>query len=149
MMQAIDIGRARLVRQGAAIAILAFGSMLHACKAVAERLDLSLIDMRFVKPLDREMLENLAGSHKAFVSVEEHVLAGGAGSAVAEAMLGASIDRPLLMLGLPDRFIDHGDHQQLLALEGLDSEGIEASILKRFSNLLTPRSPRLVAKPMR
>jgi 1-deoxy-D-xylulose-5-phosphate synthase len=123
--------------------------MLHACKAVAERLDLSLIDMRFVKPLDREMLENLAGSHKAFVSVEEHVLAGGAGSAVAEAMLGASIDRPLLMLGLPDRFIDHGDHQQLLALEGLDSEGIEASILKRFSNLLTPRSPRLVAKPMR
>jgi 1-deoxy-D-xylulose-5-phosphate synthase len=68
---------------------------------------------------------------------------------VAEALLGLSIDRPLLMLGLPDRFIDHGEHQQLLALEGLNSEGIEASILKRFSSLHSPRSPRLVAQPMR
>jgi 1-deoxy-D-xylulose-5-phosphate synthase len=105
--------------------------------------------MRFVKPLDTALLQQLAASHQGFVSVEEHVLAGGAGSAVAEALLALSIDRPLLMLGLPDRFIDHGDHQQLLALEGLDSEGIEASIVKRFANLLAPRSPRLVAKPMR
>ena len=149
MMQALAIGRARPLREWSKLAILAFGSMVHACKAVAERLDLSLIDMRFVKPLDTALLEQLAGNHQGFVSVEEHVLAGGAGSAVAEALLGLSIDRPLLMLGLPDRFIDHGDHQQLLALEGLNSEGIEASILKRFSNLLTPRSPRLVAKPMR
>ncbi|NDH34857.1 MAG: 1-deoxy-D-xylulose-5-phosphate synthase, partial [Betaproteobacteria bacterium] len=70
---------------------------------------------------------------------------GGAGSALAEALMRHTIERPLLMLGLPDRFIDHGDHQQLLALEGLDSEGIEASILKRFASLLQPRSPRLIA----
>lgn len=148
-MQALAIGRARVLREGASLAILAFGSMVHACKAVAERLNLSLVDMRFVKPIDGELLQQLANSHQGFVTVEEHVVSGGAGSAVAEALLGLSIDRPLLMLGLPDRFIDHGDHQQLLALEGLNSEGIEASILKRFSSLLSPRSPRLVAQPMR
>ena len=148
-MQALAIGRARVLREGASLAILAFGSMVHACKAVAERLNLSLVDMRFVKPIDRELLQQLAKSHQGFVTVEEHVISGGAGSAVGEALLGLSIDRPLLMLGLPDRFIDHGEHQQLLALEGLNSEGIEASILKRFSSLLSPRSPRLVAQPMR
>jgi 1-deoxy-D-xylulose-5-phosphate synthase len=138
-----------VLREGALLAILAFGSMVQACKAVAERLNLSLVDMRFVKPIDSELLQQLAKSHQGFVTVEEHVISGGAGSAVAEALLGLSIDRPLLMLGLPDRFIDHGEHQQLLALEGLNSEGIEASILKRFSSLLSPRSPRLVAQPMR
>lgn len=148
-MQALDIGRARLIREGSTLALLAFGSMLHACRPVAERLNLTLVDMRFVKPLDEDLLVQLAKEHQGFVSIEEHVLAGGAGSAVAEALQKLAIARPLLMLGLPDRFIDHGDHQHLLALEGLDSEGIESSIQKRFANLLAPRSPRLVATPMR
>jgi len=148
-LQALEIGRGRVIREGSTIALLAFGSMLHACRTVAERLNLTLIDMRFVKPLDEDLVVHLAKDHQGFVSIEEHVLAGGAGSAIAEVLHKRAILRPLLMLGLPDRFIDHGDHQHLLALEGLDSEGIEASIKERFANLLAPRSPRLVAKPMR
>jgi 1-deoxy-D-xylulose-5-phosphate synthase len=102
--------------------------------------------MRYVKPLDTGMLQDLAKSHDAFVTIEEHVVAGGAGSAVAEAFGAAAIVRPLLQLGLPDRFIDHGDQALLLRLEGLDAAGIERSVRARFADLLaTEAGPRLVA----
>ena len=102
--------------------------------------------MRFVKPIDQALLDELATDHEAFVTVEEHVVMGGAGSACAEALQGRQ--RVWLHLGLPDRFIDHGDHAQLLALEGLDAAGVETSIRQAFPALVaTPggESPRLVA----
>jgi 1-deoxy-D-xylulose-5-phosphate synthase len=125
-------GRGELRRQGRRIAILAFGTLLHPCLAVAERLDLSVADMKFIKPLDVALAVELARSHDALVTVEEGSLMGGAGSAVAEALAAAGVTVPLLHLGLPDQFIEHGDPGKLLALCGLDAAGIEASIVRRF-----------------
>jgi 1-deoxy-D-xylulose-5-phosphate synthase len=125
-------GRGELRRQGRRIAILAFGTLLHPCLAVAERLDLSVADMKFIKPLDVTLAIELARSHDALVTVEEGSLMGGAGSAVAEALAAAGVTVPLLHLGLPDQFIEHGDPGKLLALCGLDGAGIEASIVRRF-----------------
>jgi 1-deoxy-D-xylulose-5-phosphate synthase len=99
--------------------------------AAGEALDATVVNMRFVKPIDLAMIEKIANSHGLIVTVEEHVIMGGAGSACAEALvaLGDAIPMvPIVHLGLPDRFIDHGDHQILLSLEGLDAKGIEASI---------------------
>jgi 1-deoxy-D-xylulose-5-phosphate synthase len=102
--------------------------------------------MRFVKPLDVDLLAELATSHDAFVTVEEHVVMGGAGSACSEALARIGIARPMLHLGLPDRFIDHGDHALLLKLQGLDAAGIEASVRARFGELLAADArTRLVA----
>jgi len=128
----IPLGRAELRREGRRIAILAFGTMLAPALAAGEALDATVVNMRFVKPVDADMLAELARTHEAFVTVEEHVVMGGAGSAVAEAMAARRIVLPLLQLGLPDRFIDHGDQAQLLRLEGLDGAGIERSIRDRF-----------------
>ena len=125
-------GRGEVRRQGRRIAILAFGTLLHTCLAVAERLDLSVADMKFIKPLDAELAVELARGHEALVTVEEGSLMGGAGSAVAEALAAAGVTVPLLHLGLPDQFIEHGDPGKLLALCGLDAAGIEASIVRRF-----------------
>ena len=94
--------------------------------------------MRFVKPLDAALLEQLARSHDALVSIEENAVMGGAGSACAELLAELGIAVPLLLLGLPDRFVDHGDTQQLLAIAGLDAAGIEQSIRERFAELLAP-----------
>jgi 1-deoxy-D-xylulose-5-phosphate synthase len=101
--------------------------------------------MRWVKPIDTELLADLARSHDAFVTLEEHVIMGGAGSAVLEAMAEASIVKSVLQLGLPDRFIDHGEQGQLLRLAGLDGAGIEASVRQRFGDLMSGTMPRLVA----
>ncbi|MCM5569973.1 1-deoxy-D-xylulose-5-phosphate synthase [Burkholderiaceae bacterium FT117] len=128
----IPLGRAELRREGRRIAILAFGTMLAPALAAGEALDATVVNMRFVKPVDADLLVELARTHEAFVTVEEHVVMGGAGSAVAEAMAARRIVLPLLQLGLPDRFIDHGDQAQLLRLEGLDGAGIERSIRDRF-----------------
>ncbi len=125
-------GRGEVRRQGRRIAILAFGTLLHPCLAVAERLDLSVADMKFIKPLDAELAVELARGHEALVTVEEGSLMGGAGSAVAEALAAAGVTLPVLHLGLPDEFIEHGDPGKLLSLCGLDAAGIEASILRRF-----------------
>ena len=148
-LQTIPIGKAELVREsharaGGRIAILAFGPLLHAALQAAQGLDATVVDMRFVKPLDLQMLERLAASHDAFVTIEENVIAGGAGSACAEALAALSCVLPCLHLGLPDRFIDHGDHAQLLAAAGLDPAGIASAIRTRFADLL--REPRLVHK---
>jgi 1-deoxy-D-xylulose-5-phosphate synthase len=114
------------------IAILAFGAPLAAALAAAEEHDATVANMRFVKPLDADLVLALARNHDALVTVEENVVAGGAGSAVGEALAAAGIEVPLLHLGLPDEFIDHGDPGFLLARCGLDAKGIAASIAARF-----------------
>ncbi|MBC7941238.1 MAG: 1-deoxy-D-xylulose-5-phosphate synthase [Chitinophagaceae bacterium] len=119
-------------RGGKRIAILAFGTLLHAALTAAESIDATVADMRFVKPLDADLVLQLARGHDAIVTVEEGCVMGGAGSAVGECIAAASLALPLLQLGLPDRFIEHGDPAKLLALCGLDAVGIEKSIRQRF-----------------
>ena len=119
-------------RGGSRIAILAFGTLLHAALAAAERLGATVADMRFAKPLDAELVLSLARSHDALVTVEEGCIMGGAGSAVLECLAEAGVLVPVLQLGLPDQFIEHGEHGKLLALCGLDAAGIEKSIVQRF-----------------
>ncbi len=135
-MRALAIGRGELRREGKRrpnrTAILAFGSMLHPALAAAEELDATVANMRFVKPLDAELILRLAHEHDALVTVEENVVAGGAGSAVSELLAAEGITVPILHLGLPDRFIDHGDPAYLLAQAGLDAKGIAASIAAHF-----------------
>ena len=117
------------------VGILAFGSMLHPALAAAEEIDATVANMRFVKPIDTELITYLARTHEALVTVEENVVAGGAGSAVAEALAAAGFAVPILHLGLPDEFIDHGDPALLLTHCGLDAKGIAASITARFGAL--------------
>nr|WP_295077966.1 1-deoxy-D-xylulose-5-phosphate synthase [uncultured Roseateles sp.] len=114
------------------IAILAFGTVLYPALAAGESLDATVANMRFVKPLDHELVAELARSHDALVTVEEGCLMGGAGSAVMESLAAAGLNVPVLQLGLPDEFIEHGDAGVLMAQCGLDAAGIEQSILKRF-----------------
>jgi len=136
----IPMGKGEVRREGKGIAILAFGTMVAPALAAGEKLNATVANMRFIKPLDIELVKQLAASHDALVTVEEGCIMGGAGAAVAEAMAEAGIVKPLLHLGLPDRFIDHGDAGQLLAGCGLDGEGIAASIVQRFGK----DQPRLV-----
>jgi len=114
------------------LAILAFGTLLHAALPAAERLDATLVDMRFVKPLDEALVLELARSHDGLVTVEEGCVSGGAGSAVLECLAAAGVQVPLLVLGLPDEFTEHGDPAKVLARLGLDAAGIEQSIRQRF-----------------
>ena len=117
---------------GRRIAILAFGPLLYPALAAAERLDATVANMRYVKPLDTELLLRLARTHDALVTVEEGVIAGGAGSAVLEVLQAAGVTVQVLNLGLPDEHLEHGDPAKLMAMLGLDAAGIEQSILKRF-----------------
>jgi 1-deoxy-D-xylulose-5-phosphate synthase len=119
------------------IAILAFGTLLYPALAAADKLDATVANMRFVKPLDAALVAELARSHDALVTVEEGCVMGGAGSAVAEALSAAGITVPLLQLGLPDEFIEHGDPAKLLAGVGLDAAGIEQSVRQRFGSHLS------------
>lgn len=125
-------GKGVVRRRGKGIAILAFGTVLHPALKAAEAFDATVVDMRFAKPLDAALVHELAKSHDAFVTVEEGCIMGGAGSAVGECLAAAGILMPLLHLGLPDVFIEHGDPAKLLSLNGLDAAGIEASIRQRF-----------------
>ncbi|MCB5363957.1 1-deoxy-D-xylulose-5-phosphate synthase [Pusillimonas sp. CC-YST705] len=131
----VPIGKARVLRQGRHLAILGFGTRVPEALKAAQRLDATLVDMRFVKPLDAELLNELAADHSFFATVEEAAVMGGAGGAVQEHFNSQGITVPLLQLGLPDRFIDHGDQSGLLAQLGLDAKGIEAAILQRFPTL--------------
>jgi 1-deoxy-D-xylulose-5-phosphate synthase len=132
----LPVGKAHVRREskrrGNRIAILAFGAPVAAAAIAADRLDATLVNMRFVKPLDVELVLELARTHMAFVTVEENVVAGGAGSAVAECLAANDVAMPMLHLGLPDVFIDHGDPAFLLAHVGLDAQGILRSIEARF-----------------
>jgi len=137
-------GKGEIRRQGHRIAILAFGTLLYPALEAAERLDATVANMRFAKPLDTALVEELARSHDGIVTVEEGCLPGGAGSAVMEALHAAGLKTPVLALGLPDEFIEHGDPAKLLSICGLDAAGIEQSILKRFG-----ARPALVPTVMR
>jgi len=125
-------GKGDVRRRGERIAILAFGTLLYPALAAAERLNATVANMRFAKPLDAELVAELARTHEAIVTVEEGCLPGGAGSAVMEALQAAGLATPVLALGLPDAFIEHGDPAKLLALNGLDADGIARSIAQRF-----------------
>ena len=140
-LSSIEMGRGEIRRQGKGVAILAFGTMLAPSLQAAETLNATVANMRFIKPLDTALVAELAASHDLLVTIEEGSIMGGAGSAVAEALSAAGIVKPILQLGLPDKFIDHGDATKLLAQCGLDAAGITASVNQRLN---TPEL-RLVA----
>ena len=124
----VPIGKAEVRRRGKKLAILAFGAMVEASRAAAEALDATLVNMRFVKPLDEALLLELAANHTSFVTVEDHAVAGGAGSAVNECFAVHDLKPALLNLGIPDAFIEHGSREECLKAAGLDADGIRASI---------------------
>ena len=142
----LPFGRGEIRLQGSGIAILAFGTLLHPALAAAEKLGATVVNMRWAKPLDVALLLEVAASHEALVTVEEGCLMGGAGSAVSEALQQAGVLKPLLQLGLQDNFTEHGDPAVLLALQGLDAVGIEASINTRFSTLVQSRAAKVALK---
>jgi len=125
------------------IAILAFGTLLYPALEAAEQLDATVANMRWAKPLDTQLLLQLAADHDVLVTLEEGCIQGGAGSAVLEALATADVQRPVLQLGLPDVFIEHGDPAKLLALQGLDAQGIAASVHARFGAAARPVNERV------
>jgi len=127
-LRALPVGKGEIRRRGSRVAILAFGSMVQPALEAAEALGATVANMRFVKPLDTALVEELARTHELLVTVEEHQVMGGAGSAVCEALAALGIERRVLLLGLPDRFIEHGDPAKLLASVGLDAQGIAGAI---------------------
>jgi 1-deoxy-D-xylulose-5-phosphate synthase len=134
-LEAVEIGKGVLRRSGRDVALIAFGSLVAPALAAAETLDASVADMRFVKPLDVDLLRDLAHGHRLLVTLEENTVAGGAGAGVAEALAELGLDVPVLHLGLPDRFIEHGDAAKMLADCGLDATGIEAAVRRRITLL--------------
>ena len=136
------LGKAEIRRRGHGIALLAFGAMVAPCTTVADALDATLVNMRFVKPLDEALVLELSASHAAVVTIEDNAIAGGAGSAVAELLNAHAIQVPLQQLGLSDRFLDHASREELLSSDGLDAAGIESAIRQRFAALLTTRALR-------
>lgn len=139
-MKEIPLGIAETRRKGKEIAILAFGSMLSPALVAGEELDATVINMRFVKPLDESLLEKLAVTHSLFVTVEENVVEGGAGAAVNEFVNAANLDIRIINLGLPDRHLDHGNHANMLARCGLDPEGIRRAAHDAVNPEITPIS---------
>lgn len=131
----INLGRSKELRRGESAALLNFGPLLPAAKEVAERLNLTLVDMRFVKPLDSEMIDTLAEEHQLLVTLEDHSIQGGAGSAVSEYLHQAGLTTPLLKLGIPDRWIEHATRQEQLTECGLDADGIAQAIGERLAQL--------------
>jgi 1-deoxy-D-xylulose-5-phosphate synthase len=138
-LKALPIGKAELRRRGSGLAILAFGSPLAAALEVGGELGATVANMRFVKPLDEALVLELARTHSSIVTVEDNVVAGGAGSAIAELLVSRNIQIPLLQLGLPDAFLEHASREQLLGEAGIDAAGIRNAIVKRW--------PQLAAKP--
>ena len=134
-MTPLEIGKGRLVRKGTQIAILSFGTLLSSALSAADEIGATVADMRFVKPLDTALIDSLTDSHTLLVTLEENVIAGGAGSAVCEYLNQQGRCIPVLQLGLPDQFIDHGKHPQLLSDIGLDSNGIIGSIRRRSASI--------------
>jgi 1-deoxy-D-xylulose-5-phosphate synthase len=135
-LQALPFGKGELRRQGQRIAILAFGTLLYPALTAGEALNATVVNMRWAKPLDLDLLREVASRHEALVTVEEHAVMGGAGSAVLEALQQMDLQRPVLNLGVADVFTEHGDPVKLLAELGLDAPGIEGSVRQRFAALL-------------
>ncbi|MGO1001595.1 1-deoxy-D-xylulose-5-phosphate synthase [Lysobacter sp. CA196] len=139
-LDTLPIGKAELRRSGSRIALLAFGAIVPAAEQVGAELGLTVVNMRFVKPLDRALILELAKTHEGFVTLEDNVVAGGAGSGVAELLAAEGIVLPILHLGLPDEFQHHASREQLLAEAGLDAASIRASVLRRW--------PQVTAAPV-
>lgn len=129
-LQPLPIGKAGIVRQGHTMAILAFGTMVEAAWQAADKYDATLVNMRFIKPLDEELILQLANSHDRLVTIEENSIMGGAGSAVAEFLNRQDIQIPLLQHGLPDQYIEHAEREEQLAECRLDPDGIESLLAK-------------------
>jgi 1-deoxy-D-xylulose-5-phosphate synthase len=128
-MTALPVGRAQIRREGrSGLALMVFGTLLDSAQKIAERLDATLVNMRFVKPLDEDLVIALAEKHRAIVTIEENVTAGGAGSAVGELLTSEGLLLPLLQIGIPDRFIEHGSRDSCLTAAGLDAAGLSASV---------------------
>lgn len=134
-MTALPIGKGLIKREGSKVAILNFGTLLGSALQAGEQLDATVVDMRFVKPLDKEMILGLASSHDLLVTLEENSIAGGAGSAVSEFLAEQAVVMPMLQLGLPDQFIDHANHQQQLEMVGLDAQQILSRIQERLDRI--------------
>jgi 1-deoxy-D-xylulose-5-phosphate synthase len=134
-MTALPLGKGEIRRHGSKIALLAFGPMLQPALDAAEQLDATVVNMRYVKPLDENLVRELSRSHRLLVSIEEGCIMGGAGSAIGEVLAAAGIATPLLQLGLPDSYIEHGDPALLLAACGLNAAGIEQSVRDRLAQL--------------
>jgi 1-deoxy-D-xylulose-5-phosphate synthase len=135
-LQALPYGKGEIALAGSGVAILAFGTLLYPALEAARKLGATVVNMRWVKPIDTALLMQVAASHQGLVTLEEGAVMGGAGSAVAEALAQAGLALPLLQLGLRDEFIEHGDPALLLAAQGLDAAGIEASVRSRFGEML-------------
>ena len=131
-LDTLPIGKAELRRRGRRLAILSFGAMLAPATDIAAEIDATLVNMRFVKPLDETLLRELASSHEAFVTIEDNAIAGGAGSAVAERLAAHGLTLPILHLGLPDAYLEHGSREEVLSEAGLDLPGIRKAIRGRF-----------------
>jgi len=142
-LETLPFGQGELRRQGQGVAILAFGTLLYPALQAAKPLNATVANMRWVKPLDTELLLSLAQSHDALVTVEEGALMGGAGSAVLEALQDAGISIPVLRLGVPDVFTEHGDPSKIMSALGLDAAGIEASVRQRFADVLHASDPEV------
>ena len=142
-LDTLPIGKAELRHRGARIALLAFGALVPVAEAVAAELGLTVVNMRFIKPLDRALLLELAGSHEGFATLEDNVVMGGAGSAVLELLQAEGLTLPVLQLGLPDAFQHHASRDDLLAEAGLDRTGIREALLRRWPAL--GESPRAAA----
>jgi 1-deoxy-D-xylulose-5-phosphate synthase len=137
IMEALPIGRAEWRRRGARVAILSFGALLHEVAPVAEELGASLLNMRFVKPLDLAAVEEAARGHEFLVTLEDNTILGGAGSGVIEALAELDLQRPLLQLGLPDHLLGHGSREDLIREAGLD----ESALRRRIGEWLEGRGP--------
>lgn len=142
-LTSLPYGRGEVRRAGQGIAILAFGTLLYPALQAAEKIGATVVNMRWAKPLDTELLLKVAATHEALVTLEEGAVMGGAGSAVLEALQAAGVLKPVLQLGLPDVFIEHGDPAKLLALQGLDAAGIQDAIEKRYPALTSRAQPAL------
>jgi len=144
-MEALPVGRGEVRREGRRVAILAFGSMVRPALEAGAELGATVANMRFVKPLDDELVLRLATTHELVVTVEENVLEGGAGSAVLESLAAQGVEVPVLQLGLPDHFVEHGDPAQLLADCGLDAAGIARATRERLSQGDASQRPGMAA----
>jgi 1-deoxy-D-xylulose-5-phosphate synthase len=128
-MSALPVGRGQIKREGrSGLALLVFGTLLDSARKIAEHLDATLVNMRFIKPLDEKLITTVAARHRGIVTIEENAVAGGAGEGVAAVLAGAGLQLPLLHIGIPDRFIEHGSRESCLASAGLDLAGLSASV---------------------
>ncbi|MGH8149719.1 MAG: transketolase C-terminal domain-containing protein, partial [Steroidobacteraceae bacterium] len=149
-MTRLPVGRAEVRREGrSGLALLAFGALVAPAAQIAERLDATLVNMRFVKPLDEDRVLAVARDHRALVTLEENVVAGGAGSAVGELLAAEDVHVPLLEIGIPDRFIEHGSREDCLAAAGLDAASLMETVARWWASQSQEPAARAAARARR